>query len=307
MAGWIKLHRKMTNWEWFDDHNTFRLFMYLLMTANHTDTEWRGTKVPAGSVLTGRESLAAKTGMSEQQVRTSLRKLKSTGEITSKTTNKFSVISITNWADYQDSNQQATSKPTSNPTNNLTSKSTSKKEGEKPAKSTTNKHEKDDSNQQPNQQPNQPNVTMVTTSKEVKKLRSKESSKEKCTGTTGGSNVKDHDFSRWPDAPEANVLDDYKKTRKTRLTQTAIDRMAKEIWKAWEAGLHPDDCLAVCCEAGWQGFKFDWYVNREQRNEKNSRSGSGLTGASKRAADHHETLKRYAEGGASSVLDSEDF
>lgn len=275
MAGWIKLHRKMTDWEWFDDHNTFRLFMYLLMTVNHTAKGWQGITIPAGSIVTGRHKLSAETGLTERQVRTSLKRLKSTNEVTIKSSNKFSIISITNWHVYQESDQQNDQQVTS----------------KRPA-----------SDQQ------------VTTTKEGKNVKNdkkvlldSDETPEKTAKPSGGRNTKDHNFDTWPEQPSHHVVDDFKKTRKARLTQTAIDRMAKEIWKAWEAGVHPDDCLAVCCEAGWQGFKFDWYVNREQRNEKNSRSGSGLTGASKRAADHHETLKRYAEGGASSVLDSEDF
>ena len=33
MSGWIKLHRKITEWEWYSDANTFRVFMHLLLTA----------------------------------------------------------------------------------------------------------------------------------------------------------------------------------------------------------------------------------------------------------------------------------
>ena len=31
MSGWIKIHRKITEWEWYDDVNTFRLFMHLIL------------------------------------------------------------------------------------------------------------------------------------------------------------------------------------------------------------------------------------------------------------------------------------
>ncbi len=80
-------------------------------------------------------------------------------------------------------------------------------------------------------------------------------------------------FDKWPAKPSQQVLADFKKNRKAAFTQTAIDRMAGEIHKAVSSGLTVDDCLSVCCEAGWQGFKYEWYLNRE-RNNAESRSSS---------------------------------
>ena len=101
MNGWIKLHRKITEWEWYDDANTFRVFIHLLLTANHKDSRYRGFKIPKGSVVTGREKLAEALKLSERKVRTALDKLIESGEITKKTTNSFSVISICNYEAYQ--------------------------------------------------------------------------------------------------------------------------------------------------------------------------------------------------------------
>ncbi len=108
MAGWIKIHRKMAEWEWYTEPNTFRLFMHLLLHANHEDKKWKGVDVPAGSLVTGRHSLAEKTGLTERQVRTALKNLKSTNEVASKPSNKFSIISIVKWKEYQTSDQQPT-------------------------------------------------------------------------------------------------------------------------------------------------------------------------------------------------------
>jgi hypothetical protein len=122
VEGWIKLHRKFVNWEWFTDSKTSHLFLYLLLSANHEDKNWRGQNIKRGQLITGRKSLSEKTGLSEQVVRTSLNKLKSTNEITIKTTNKNSVITVLNYDLYQNkttinqqSNQQITNKqPTTN-------------------------------------------------------------------------------------------------------------------------------------------------------------------------------------------------
>ena len=115
MQGWIKLHRQFEQWEWYDDTNVKVLFLHMLIRANHKPSSYKGYTIPAGSLVTGRVSLGAKLGMSEQQIRTALKKLKSTGEITIKKTNKFSIVSISCWDDYQGDNQQITNnQPTSN-------------------------------------------------------------------------------------------------------------------------------------------------------------------------------------------------
>ena len=55
--GWIKIHRKILEWEWFDDHNTFRLFMYLMMTCNFKPTKWRGVNLEIGLRVSPTRSL----------------------------------------------------------------------------------------------------------------------------------------------------------------------------------------------------------------------------------------------------------
>jgi len=112
--GWIKLHRIILNWQWINDPNVFLVFTRLLLKANHEDRNWRGIVVKRGDVITGRIQLAKEIGISIQSVRTSLTKLKSTSEITIKTTNKYSVISINNYNSYQQNNQQTNKPSTSN-------------------------------------------------------------------------------------------------------------------------------------------------------------------------------------------------
>ena len=111
MEGWIKIHRKILDWEWYNDMNTKILFLHLLLTANHEDKKWRGHNILRGQKITSREHLAEETGLSVQQVRTSLNKLKSTNEITIKTTNKNTLITIEKYNDYQinerENNQQS--------------------------------------------------------------------------------------------------------------------------------------------------------------------------------------------------------
>lgn len=128
--GWIKFHRQFRNWQWRDDPKMVSLFINLLIEVNHETSKYRGLDVPAGSGVFGREKLSQITGLSVQQVRTCLNKLKSTSEITIKSTNKFSIISITNWKTYQTNNHQPNQQLTINqPTDNQ--QVTTSKEGKK--------------------------------------------------------------------------------------------------------------------------------------------------------------------------------
>ena len=115
MNGWIKLHYKFLKWEWSNDANMVALFLHLLLKANYQGRNWRGQDIKRGELITGLHSLSAETGISLQSLRTCLKRLKSTNEITIKTTNKYSVICIRNYNKYQ---HELTSKLTSKLTNN---------------------------------------------------------------------------------------------------------------------------------------------------------------------------------------------
>lgn len=138
MSGWIKLHRKFLNWEWYTKDNMAHFFLHLLLMANHKETKWRGVVVGRGQLLTGRKQLSESTGLSERSVRTCLNLLKSTNELTIKTTSKYSVITIINYDLYQDNDDESTSK------------TTSKQSGDRPSTDqvpTTSKNEKNNKNE----------------------------------------------------------------------------------------------------------------------------------------------------------------
>ena len=101
MSGWIKLHRKITDWEWFEDKNTFIVFITLLLMANHKEKKYKGIVVKIGTIVTGRDILARQTKLSVQQIRTALNKLKLTNEITIETSSQGTVIEIVNYKKYQ--------------------------------------------------------------------------------------------------------------------------------------------------------------------------------------------------------------
>jgi len=116
MEGWIKLHRELLEWEWYDHIPTKTLFIHLLLKCNHKNNTYRGTEVKRGQTLTGRKQLSVETGLTERQIRTSLSNLKSTNEIAIKSTSKGSVVTIVKYDSYQDSDYKSTSKtPTRSP------------------------------------------------------------------------------------------------------------------------------------------------------------------------------------------------
>lgn len=120
--GFIALHRSLLSWGWHADPATGWLFVNLLLMANWTDSDWQGMTIKRGQLVTGRKALAAQTGLSERQIRTALDHLKSTNELTIKSTNKFSLITIVNYRKFQDvqsdidqqNDQQVDQRPTSN-------------------------------------------------------------------------------------------------------------------------------------------------------------------------------------------------
>lgn len=124
--GYVKLFRTFLNWEWYSDINASRVFLHLLLVANHEPSKWRGIDVNRGQRITSRANLSKETGLSEMEVRTALNKLKRTGELSIQTTNKYTVITINNYNKYQGDNQQNTNHQ---PTNNqlLSTKEESKK------------------------------------------------------------------------------------------------------------------------------------------------------------------------------------
>ena len=119
MEGWIKIHRKITEWEWYQDTNTLRVFLHLLLTANYEDKKWQGRIIKRGQTITGRIALADQLNMTEQEIRTALLHLKNTGEINQQATNKYSIITIIKYEDYQITEPEQNGKSTSKqPANN---------------------------------------------------------------------------------------------------------------------------------------------------------------------------------------------
>ena len=105
-AGFILLYRQITEWEWYQNPNTFRVFLHCLLMANFTDGRFEGKEIKRGQFVTSLPSLSDQTSLSIRQVRVALDHLIMTGELTSKAYSKFRVITVVNYDKYQNNDRQ---------------------------------------------------------------------------------------------------------------------------------------------------------------------------------------------------------
>ena len=115
---YIKLDRKMLGWGWFNKSEMVQVWVYLLLNAQYQDNYDNGVFLKRGDVLFGRKRASRDLGLSEQTIRTCINRLKSTNEITTKSTNKYTIITILKYDDYQGGKNKSTNKTTNKITNN---------------------------------------------------------------------------------------------------------------------------------------------------------------------------------------------
>lgn len=109
--GWIKLHRKILDNPKFGDKDYFTIWVKLLLYATHKDRKaiFGGkeiTLVP-GQLITGRTHLGVNSKISDSKVQRILKWLENAQQIEQQTTNQNRLITILNWSQYQDYEQQA--------------------------------------------------------------------------------------------------------------------------------------------------------------------------------------------------------
>jgi len=118
MSGWIKLHRQLMEWEWYQDSNMVHLYLHMLLKANREPKKWKGVIVESGQFISSRDSLSVATGISVQTIRTCIARLQESGLLTIKTTNKYTLFTLIKWGSVvngeSDTNQQANQQLTSN-------------------------------------------------------------------------------------------------------------------------------------------------------------------------------------------------
>lgn len=106
-GNYVKLSRGLLEWEWYSDINTSRMFIHMLLKANWKDGNFKGVIVPRGSFISSIGKLIDETGLTEREVRTSIAHLKKTGEVTSRTTNRYTVFTVVKYDIYQTTDKQS--------------------------------------------------------------------------------------------------------------------------------------------------------------------------------------------------------
>lgn len=104
--GYIKLYRKMRQWQHYKNPYARMVFEDLLLSANWHDGSVDGIAVSAGDVVTSVPMLMQNTGLSKPTIIKWLDTLEKTGEITRVRLAKATVIHITNFSQYQSSEEE---------------------------------------------------------------------------------------------------------------------------------------------------------------------------------------------------------
>jgi len=116
--GYIKLHRKSLTSSAFKNPATWMVWSWCLLKACHEEQQfpWNGSDITLkpGQFITGHhKALQELPTLTLQTLRTAWGYLKSTNRITIKSTNRFSIVTVLNWKEYQVPN-----KPTNKPLTN---------------------------------------------------------------------------------------------------------------------------------------------------------------------------------------------
>lgn len=100
-GGFVLVHRSILKWEWYDDINTTRLFLHLLLTVNYERQKWQGVMIERGQRVASFSKLSNETGLTIKQIRTALEHLKRTGEVAHTSTPKYGLFTVNNYDKYQ--------------------------------------------------------------------------------------------------------------------------------------------------------------------------------------------------------------
>lgn len=118
--GYIRLWRKSLDSGWLKNHKLWAFWSWCLMKATHKEFDaivgLQTVHLEPGQFVFGLKKASEETGLSIQETRTVLAFLSNAGNLTIKTTNKFSVITVINWPTYQgeDIDEQHTDQQTTN-------------------------------------------------------------------------------------------------------------------------------------------------------------------------------------------------
>ena len=110
LGGWVRLYRKIMSSPFYRKSAYVHLWVHILLKANYREHRifWNGAvmTIQAGQFVTGRDVLARETGICPSTVERILKFFENEQQIEQQTTNKFRVITVVNWYEYQAPEQQ---------------------------------------------------------------------------------------------------------------------------------------------------------------------------------------------------------
>lgn len=233
MDGFIAIHRKILEWEWYTDANTMRVFLHCLLKANYETRSWRGTTIERGQFVTSVKSLSQELDLTPKQIQGALDKLKRTNEVAIKTSNKNSTITICKYDDYQILESG---------------------EGKTKGKTNGNTNGKQEVNQRENKGQQQNKETTIINKQYIEKSDTNVSPKE--TPQFDFKKILIETYA----VPECFVNDwiIVRKQKRAANTESSIKALVREAMKA---GISVAAAVQMCAENGWQGFRAEYLHN----------------------------------------------
>ena len=116
---WVKLYRKIKDWQYYGDVYVKAVFLHLIIEADHETKMINQIKIERGSTLTSVSALCLGLQMSPKAVKRALKLLAESGDIIDDVKpNKYRIITVKNYNKYQSVGSQGTNKGTNKGTTN---------------------------------------------------------------------------------------------------------------------------------------------------------------------------------------------
>lgn len=118
--GYAKIWRKVLDSGWLKQHKLWAFWGWCILKASYKEFDaivgLQRVHLMPGQFIFGRKKASDETGLSEQEIRTIIKFLVKCENLTIKSTNKYSIITIVNWGTYQgyDEDHQPSNQPKTN-------------------------------------------------------------------------------------------------------------------------------------------------------------------------------------------------
>ena len=106
MKAWAPLSRDIKHFQYFQDRQVLQVLILVISSANYQDKPWQGIIIKKGQYVTSLGKIAELCDLSVRQVRLALEKLEKCGTIERETTNKYTVLTLCNYSDYNEQDEE---------------------------------------------------------------------------------------------------------------------------------------------------------------------------------------------------------